>query len=203
MWQFSSALTVKSQEWRYSNPIPNTSRLIRLRSFRQPLDGDADFCLSLPDGQMNLQSFAPSSIPLLIELPVPFVAYWRRVGLRGSSSLQGLWFVNIEFWSGRTMALSNPAAPNYPITTTAASTTVSSSITSVPVLAANAIRKGATIWNASTATLYLDLDATATAADYAVKLDPSGYYEVPFGFTGAISGIWSAVNGSALVREFA
>jgi len=48
----------------------------------------------------------------------------------------------------------------------------------------------------------MDLDAAATAADYAAKLDPGGYYEVPFGFTGAISGIWSAANGNALVREF-
>ncbi|MBC7971537.1 MAG: hypothetical protein H7Z11_15685 [Verrucomicrobia bacterium] len=100
------------------------------------------------------------------------------------------------------MPISNPSAPNYPVSTTATPTTVASSITSVAILAANAARKGATIWNASTATLYLDLDAAATAADYAAKLDPGGYYEVPYGFTGALSGIWSAANGSALVREF-
>jgi len=97
---------------------------------------------------------------------------------------------------------SNPVALIAPVSTVAASTTVASSIASVAILAANANRKGATIWNASTATLFMDLDAAATAADYAAKLDPGGYYEVPFGFTGAISGIWSAANGNALVREF-
>lgn len=99
-----------------------------------------------------------------------------------------------------TMPLTN--SPSYPTSSVAASTTVASSTTSVSLLAINTSRKGATVWNASTATLYLDLDAAASLTDYAARLDPGGYYEVPYGFTGAIAGIWSAVNGNALVREF-
>lgn len=111
--------------------------------------------------------------------------------------------VEISLWvDTNIMPITNPSAPNYPVSTVAASTTVPSSATSVPILAANTGRKGATVWNASTATLYLDVDGVVTATDYAIKLDPGGYYEVPYGFQGALSGIWSAVNGSALVREY-
>lgn len=108
--------------------------------------------------------------------------------------------VEISIWIDE-MPINNPSVPSYQTSTTAASTTVASSVASVAILVANTARKGATVWNASTATLYLDLDATATAADYAARLDPGGYYEVPYGFTGALSGIWSAANGSALVRS--
>ena len=110
--------------------------------------------------------------------------------------------IKIEQFLGDDMPLSNPSNTPPQISTVAASTTVASSITSVAILAANAARRGATIWNASTATLFMDLDAAASATDYAARLDPGGYYEVPYNFTGAISGIWSAANGNALVREF-
>lgn len=98
------------------------------------------------------------------------------------------------------MPLSNPPAFAKP--STVAATTVASSATSTSLLAANSSRSGFTIWNASTAILYLDYGATATAAAYAVRIDPGGYFESPIAFTGQISGIWSAANGSALVREF-
>ena len=98
------------------------------------------------------------------------------------------------------MPLSNPAAFSKP--STAAASTVASSATSVSLLAANLSRAGFSVWNASTAILYLDYGATATASAYAVRIDPAGYFESPTAFTGQVSGIWSAANGSALVREF-
>ena len=81
------------------------------------------------------------------------------------------------------------------------SATIASSTTSVSLLAANDNRKGATIYNRSTATLFIDFDSAATILDCAVAIPPMGYYEVPFGMLTAISGIWDAVNGSAYVRE--
>lgn len=83
-------------------------------------------------------------------------------------------------------------------------TTVASSATSVSILAANSARRGASIVNASTAILYLNLaggTATATTA-HSVQLPTLAYYEVPFGFTGAITGIWASANGSANITEF-
>jgi hypothetical protein len=104
---------------------------------------------------------------------------------------------------GGTMPLSNPASVTVqqPTSSAATSSSVAASISSVTLLASNANRKGATIWNDSTATLYVDLDGTASATDFTAQLSPGGYYELPFGYTGAISGIWSAANGNARVRE--
>jgi hypothetical protein len=102
----------------------------------------------------------------------------------------------------QTMPLNNNVVVTVPVSSSVSATTVASATTSTQLLASNTVRKGASIWNASTANLFIDLAATVTTAAYAVELLPGGYYELPFGYTGAISGIWSAANGSALVREF-
>lgn len=107
----------------------------------------------------------------------------------------------IQIYDLEDMPLSNPATIVTPTSTAATSSTVAAAIASTLLLAANGNRKGGTIWNASTATLYLDLDSAASTAAYAAQLSPGGYYEVPFGYVGDISGIWSAANGSAHVRE--
>ena len=101
------------------------------------------------------------------------------------------------------MALFNPASVTVAESTSGTSTptTVAASTTSVTILTANSNRKGATIWNDSTATLYLEFGATATTSAFTAKLLAGGYYEVPFNYTGVISGIWTAANGNALVRE--
>jgi hypothetical protein len=99
------------------------------------------------------------------------------------------------------MPLLNPQ----PTTTTAATsstpTTVSASTTSVSILAANPQRKGATIWNNSNNNLFIDFGATASAAAFTAKLFSQGYYELPFTYTGVISGIWDGTNGACFVRE--
>lgn len=87
---------------------------------------------------------------------------------------------------------------------TGTKTAVASGITSVTILAANANRKGATITNTDANALYLDLSgATASSTSYTVAVATGGYYEVPFGYSGNITGIWAADGtGSALVTEF-
>ncbi|NEU77391.1 hypothetical protein PI95_034210 [Hassallia byssoidea VB512170] len=102
------------------------------------------------------------------------------------------------------MPLFNPSSVTITPSTsgTVAATSVAASISSVSLLAANSARKGTTIWNNSTANLYVELGATATTSAFTARVSAGGYYEVPFTYTGAISGIWDAVNGSALVREF-
>jgi hypothetical protein len=102
------------------------------------------------------------------------------------------------------MPLYNPASVTVAPSTsgTATPTSVGASITSVSLLAANSARKGTTIWNNSTANLYVEFGAIATTSAFTARLGAGGYYEIPFTYTGIISGIWDAVNGSALVREF-
>ena len=102
------------------------------------------------------------------------------------------------------MPLYNPAQFTVTPSTsgTATPSSVAASTTSVSLLAANPARKGTAIWNNSSANLYVELGATASASAFTARVGAGGYYEVPFTYTGVISGIWDAANGSALVREF-
>lgn len=88
--------------------------------------------------------------------------------------------------------------------TTGAKTSVNSGTGSVTILASNAARKGATITNTDANVLYLDLSGgTASSTSYSVPVSSAGFYTVPFGYTGAITGIWAADgSGAALVTEF-
>lgn len=93
------------------------------------------------------------------------------------------------------------------VASSAVSSTVPISATSVAFLAVNANRKKLMIANNCNQDLYLDLDATASIADHAIKIPkitPGGFiatYELGE-YTGVVSGIWAANGtGAALVRE--
>lgn len=77
--------------------------------------------------------------------------------------------------------------------TTSVNTTGSSSV----ILAANANRKGATVFSVS-GTILVNLGGTASASLFTARLVTNGYFEVPFGYTGAISAIGS---GTVSVTE--
>lgn len=66
------------------------------------------------------------------------------------------------------------------------------------VLAANVNRLGATVFNESGAAFFLKLGASASATTYSVNMAIGGYYEVPFGYNGIITGI--TAGGTAVVR---
>ena len=83
-------------------------------------------------------------------------------------------------------------------------TSVAASVTTVSLLAATDARAGATIYNDTDNTanfLYVKLGATASATSFTVKLNAGGYYEVPYGYNGAIDGIWTVAAGSARITE--
>jgi len=84
---------------------------------------------------------------------------------------------------------------------TATKTNVSGSASSTQLLAANTSRLGATIYNDSSAIMYLNLGSTATSTDFTVKLEQDDYYEVPFGYTGVINAIWASATGAARITE--
>lgn len=84
---------------------------------------------------------------------------------------------------------------------TATRTQVADSASDGLILAANAARLGATIWNDSSAILYLGLGTTTvTTTNYTAQLSEGAYYEVPFGFTGQIRGIWATDPGDGAAR---
>ena len=103
-----------------------------------------------------------------------------------------------------TLASDQGAVPTRQSNATSAVTSVADNAASVTLLAANANRRGATIHNTSSARLFIKLGATATTTtSHTASLSQYGYYEVPFGYTGIVDGIWSSDpgDGSAQVTE--
>lgn len=79
---------------------------------------------------------------------------------------------------------------------------VSQSASNVTILASNTSRLGATIHNDGDDILYLKFGTTASTTSFTVKMQVDDYYEVPFGYTGIIDGIWaSSGSGAARVTE--
>lgn len=84
---------------------------------------------------------------------------------------------------------------------TSAVTSVAGSASSVTLLVSNANRLGATVYNDSTAILYVKLGATASTTSFTLKVFPEGYVEIPAYYTGVIDGIWASATGSARITE--
>jgi hypothetical protein len=93
-------------------------------------------------------------------------------------------------------ANTTPAAP-----ATATVSSVAAAIASTLLLAANAVRKGAMVYNDSAAEMYLKMGTGASATSFSVDMLPGSYYEVPYGYTGVLHGIWALATGSARVTE--
>jgi hypothetical protein len=62
---------------------------------------------------------------------------------------------------------------------------------------------GRSIWNDSTAILTIVHGPTTDlATNFSAQIAAGGYYEVPFGYVGEISGQWATANGFARTEEF-
>lgn len=81
-------------------------------------------------------------------------------------------------------------------------TSVSGSASNQTLLSANTSRVGATIWNDSTAILYVKLAATATSSSFTYRLASQEVCELPYGYTGIVDGIWASATGAARVTEY-
>jgi hypothetical protein len=81
---------------------------------------------------------------------------------------------------------------------------VASSIASVVIRAAQVARRGLIVFNDSTSRLYLKYGAGASPTSFTVRIEPEGYWELPYNaepYTGLVEGIWEAANGFARVTE--
>jgi hypothetical protein len=89
------------------------------------------------------------------------------------------------------------------ISASVTSAAIDSTTDKVTLLAANPSRVGATIFNDAVNELRIDFDPTV-AAPTAVGISSGAYYEVPFGYTGIITGKWVTPDpdGKAVIREF-
>ena len=86
---------------------------------------------------------------------------------------------------------------------TAVRTSVAGTTTSgTTILAANATRLGAIIYNNSNQTLFLAFGSGATTTDFSISMTKESVTEIPFNYTGIITGVWPSANGRARVTEF-
>ncbi len=82
--------------------------------------------------------------------------------------------------------------------TSATPANVASSASNVTLFTANAAANARTIYNDSTAVLYVKFGATASASSYTVQLAAGQYYEFPQPlYAGQVDGIWASANGNA------
>lgn len=105
--------------------------------------------------------------------------------------------------TGSTTAVTGTVATKETQPATSAVTSVANSVTNVTLLASNANRRMATIYNDDTAAaLYVKLGATASTSSFTIKIAAGGYFELPLPcYTGIIDGIASVATGSARLTE--
>jgi hypothetical protein len=85
---------------------------------------------------------------------------------------------------------------------TAGTGIVSASTSAVTILSANGLRRFATIYNDSTAVMYLVFGPGASLTNYTLQMAPGGFYEVPVGLaTMSFSAIWASAVGAARVTS--
>ena len=84
-------------------------------------------------------------------------------------------------------------------------TSITASSSSQVILSSDAARLGGTIFNQSGETLYIMLASTATmasTASFTLGMVGMSYFEIPFAYTGTITGLWSPSSGAARITAF-
>ncbi len=85
--------------------------------------------------------------------------------------------------------------------TLSAHVSVAASVTNVTLLADQPLRAGGSVYNDSTANMYLKLGATASTTSFTTIVRPNQYFEIPFGYQGIIDAVWSSATGNARIME--
>lgn len=76
-------------------------------------------------------------------------------------------------------------------------------LVSTVLLAANASRKGAILYNDSSNACFVKFGATASSTSFTIKLTSQTFYELIKGYTGVVEGIWqNSANGAMRITEF-
>lgn len=147
---------------------------------------------------VSLGSYSLQWTPIA-SLPAGYLQVWEYIGTLSTSEINQL----IAYSNGDSMPLFHaPQTALATAATTASVTTVASSTTAIELLPENADRKHFGVFNLSTSVLYLALGEAASASNFTVILEPNDYYEPPCSYSGIVSGLWVAANGSAKLTEF-
>lgn len=138
----------------------------------------------------------PETVPVSVTVDPNGDALLTKSIIAGKTTAGGGSYVDVK------VTPSGALVTDESVASTTSNTSVAASASNVTLLSTNTSRLGATIWNESTTeTLYLKLGTTASLTSYTAQLFPSGYYEVPYGYTGQIDGIWTSASGNARITE--
>lgn len=103
-------------------------------------------------------------------------------------------------WAGGSSGGGGPVT--FPTGATSNLSSTADGTTSAVLLAANSSRVGASVYNDSTAVLYLALGLVASSTAYTTQVPAGGLYELPSGYTGPVAGVWASNStGAARVTE--
>jgi hypothetical protein len=80
-------------------------------------------------------------------------------------------------------------------------TLVTASVTVVTLAAANANRRGLMLFYNGNKNVYVKFGTAASITDFSFRMSANSYYEVPFEYTGILTGIWDNAAGAISVTE--
>ena len=200
-----SAIPVTGTFWQATQPVSGT-----FFQATQPVSIAASVAVTGPltDVQLRASAVPVSLASTTITGSVAVTGPLTDVQLRASAvpvslastTITGSVAVTGPLTDAQLRATPVPTLENRPATTTRSS--VAGAAADTLILASNANRRGATVYNDSTAILYLALGtAAASTTDFTVKMVADAYFEVPFSYTGQIRGIWASATGNARVGE--
>lgn len=156
----------------------------------------------LVDGSGVTQPISASSLPLPSGAATDANQSTANASL---SSIEGKLPANLTVSSTRLLVDgSGTTQPTSVAARTPTTASVSSSASSVTILASNASRRGFSISNISTAKLYLSFSGPATTANCFIEVPSGGFLllDQQLIVTNAIYGIWASANGTAQVTEY-
>lgn len=131
--------------------------------------------------------------------------FWQATQPVSGTFWQATQPVSGTFWQAtQPVSIAATVAAKEVRSATGTQSTVADTASSTTLLASNANRLGATIANDSSAVLYVKLGATASATSYTARVVQYGLYELPYGYTGVVDGIWATDpgDGAARITEF-
>jgi len=96
-----------------------------------------------------------------------------------------------------------PYTPNK-IITDVTGTLVAAATSTTTLLGAEPHRKMVSIYNDSTAIMFMKLGGGAATNEFTIRMAADSFYELPeYGiYTGSITAVWTAATGSAQVAQF-
>jgi hypothetical protein len=141
-------------------------------------------------------------------IPPPYYSLLSGHGILNTGVPAGGTTLNVDivYLNDYNLVKTDPDGRLAPEITTATCTSVAAVVSDTAVLATNKLRLGASVFNDSTAILYLKLGTGASTTSFTVKMAPGSLYELPsrkdgLPYNGPINGYWSVANGNARVTE--